>query len=75
MLVALNAEKQLNRKDAKSAKKIESHSKLNKLYRWELTNAAHPESDKATFHDYIVEHDLEKLTKEKRQGLGGNLPK
>ena len=44
-------------------------SSLNKLYRWELTNAAHPESDKATFHDYIVEHDLEKLTKEKRQGL------
>ena len=42
----------------------------NKLYRWELTNAAHPESNKATFHDYIVEHDLEKLTKEKRQGLG-----
>ena len=47
-------------------------SSLNKLYRWELTNAAHPESDKATFHDYIVEHDLEKLTKEKRQGLGGS---
>ena len=45
-------------------------SSLNKLYRWELTNAAHPESDRATFHDYIVEHDLEKLTKEKRQGLG-----
>ena len=45
-------------------------SSSNKLYRWELTNAAHPESNKATFHDYIVEHDLEKLTKEKRQGLG-----
>ncbi|OGU05340.1 MAG: hypothetical protein A2075_00785 [Geobacteraceae bacterium GWC2_58_44] len=45
-------------------------SSLNKLYRWELTNSAHPESDKATFWDFIVEHDLEKLTKEKRQGLG-----
>ncbi len=42
------------------------------IYRWELTNEAHPESDKATFHDYIVEHDLEKLRKEKRQGLGEN---
>ena len=46
-----------------------------KLYRWELTNAAHPESDKATFHDYIVEHDLEKLTREKRQGLGDTVHK
>jgi WD40 repeat protein len=43
-----------------------------KLYRWELTNEAHPESDKPTFHDYIVEKDLEKLTREKKQGLGGN---
>jgi hypothetical protein len=42
------------------------------IYRWELTNAAHPESDKATFHEYIVEHDLEKLKKEKRQGMGEN---
>lgn len=42
------------------------------IYRWELTNAAHPESDKATFHDYIVKHDLEKLRKENRQGLGEN---
>jgi hypothetical protein len=33
------------------------------LYRWELTNEAHPESDKPTFHDYIVEKDLEKLTR------------
>jgi hypothetical protein len=40
------------------------------IYRWELTNAAHPESNKATFHDYIVEHDLEKLRKEKKLGLG-----
>jgi hypothetical protein len=45
-------------------------SRLDKLYRWELTNEAHPESDKPTFHDYIVEKDLEKLTKEKKQGLG-----
>jgi len=40
------------------------------LYRWELTNEAHPESDRATFHDYIVERDLEKLAREKKQGLG-----
>jgi hypothetical protein len=46
-------------------------SSLGKLYRWELTNEAHPESDKPTFHDYIVEKDLEKLTREKKQGLGG----
>jgi hypothetical protein len=45
-------------------------SRMDKLYRWELTNEAHPESDKPTFHDYIVEKDLEKLTREKRQGLG-----
>jgi hypothetical protein len=46
-------------------------SRLDKLYRWELTNEAHPESDKPTFHDYIMEKDLEKLTREKKQGLGG----
>jgi hypothetical protein len=46
-------------------------SRLDEIYRWELTNQAHPESDKATFHEYIVGKDLEKLTKEKRQGLGG----
>lgn len=39
-----------------------------KLYRWELTNEAHPESDKPTFHDYIVEKDLETLAREKTQG-------
>ena len=39
-----------------------------KLYRWELTNEAHPESNKPTFHDYIVEKDLEKLAREKTQG-------
>jgi hypothetical protein len=39
------------------------------IYRWELTKEAHPESDKASFHDHIVEHDLAKLTKEKSQGL------
>jgi hypothetical protein len=46
-------------------------SSLDKLYRWELTNEAHPESDKPTFHEYIVEKDLEKLTREKKQGLDG----
>jgi hypothetical protein len=45
-------------------------SRLNDLYRWELTKEAHPGIDRATFHDYIVDHDLEKLRKEKRQGLG-----
>jgi hypothetical protein len=40
------------------------------IYRWELTNEAHPESDKATFHDYVVENDLERLAREKKQGLG-----
>ena len=44
--------------------------KLQDLYRWELTNEAHPESDRATFHDYIVEKDLEKLARDKKQGLG-----
>jgi hypothetical protein len=45
-------------------------SSLSTLYRWELTNEGHPESDKPTFHDYIVEKDLEELIREKRQGLG-----
>lgn len=40
------------------------------LYRWELPNEAHPESDKPTFHDHIVGKDLEKLTREKKQGSG-----
>ncbi len=46
------------------------------LYRWELTKEAQEsimgnDADKfATFHDYIVAKDLEKLTKEKKQGLG-----
>jgi hypothetical protein len=36
------------------------------LYRWELSNEAYPESDKPTFHDYIVEKDLESLAREKK---------
>ncbi len=46
------------------------------LYRWELTKEAYKSMmgdnyDKyETFHDYIVAKDLEKLTKEKKQGLG-----
>jgi hypothetical protein len=46
------------------------------LYRWELTKEAQKsimgdDYDKyPTFHDYIVAKDLEKLTKEKKQGLG-----
>jgi len=45
------------------------------LYRWELTKEAQKKMmgddyDKyETFHDWIVEKDLEKLTKEKKQGL------
>ena len=51
-------------------------SGLDKLYRWELTKEAQrammgKDFDKyPTFHDYIVAKDLEKLTKEKKQGLG-----
>ncbi len=47
-----------------------------KLHRWELTKVAQrsimgEDADKFdTFHDYIVAKDLEKLTKEKKQGLG-----
>lgn len=46
------------------------------LYRWELTNEAQrsmmgSDADKyPSFHDYIVAKDLEKLTREKKQGLG-----
>jgi hypothetical protein len=42
------------------------------LYRWELTKEAQKieEKDYPTFHDYIVAKDLEKLTREKKQGLG-----
>lgn len=40
------------------------------IYRWELTNEAHPESDRATFHDYIVEKDLERLTRERNMAWG-----
>ena len=43
-----------------------------KLYRWELTKEAHPWIDKPTLHDYIVDYDLEKMKKEKQQGLGEN---
>jgi hypothetical protein len=45
-------------------------SRLNQLYRWELTNEAHPESDKASFHDFIVERDSEKMEKKKQQANG-----
>ena len=46
-------------------------SSLDKLYRWDLENRDFPGKGKMSFHDYVVEKDLEKLTKEKRQGLGG----
>jgi len=47
-------------------------SSSNKLYRWELTKEAHPWIDKPTLWDYVVDYDLEKLRKEKRQGMGEN---
>ena len=49
---------------------------LDGLYRWELTKEAQKpiignDADKyPNFHDYIVAMDLEKLSKEKKQGLG-----
>jgi len=45
-------------------------SSLDKIYRWDLENQNFPEKGKMSFHDYIVQKDLEKLTREKRQGLG-----
>ncbi len=42
----------------------------NTLYRWELTRDAYPEAGDMDLHDYIVQKDLEKLTREKQQGLG-----
>jgi hypothetical protein len=47
-------------------------SSSNKLYRWELTKEAHPWIDKPTLHDYVVDYDLEKMKKEKGQGMGEN---
>ncbi|MEN6507976.1 MAG: hypothetical protein ABFD63_04160 [Smithella sp.] len=47
-----------------------------RVFRWEFTKEAQKsimgnDADKyPTFHDYIVAKDLEKLTKEKKQGLG-----
>ena len=45
-------------------------SSLDKIYRWDMENRDFPEKGKMSFHDYIVKRDLEKLTREKRQGLG-----
>lgn len=43
---------------------------LDKIYRWDLENQDFPAKGKMSFHDYIVQEDLKKLTKEKKQGLG-----
>lgn len=43
---------------------------LDKIFRWDLENQDFPEKGKMSFHDYIVQEDLKKLTKEKKQGLG-----
>ncbi len=47
-------------------------NRRDKLCRWELTLEAQGIKEKGftDFHDYIVTKDLEKLTKEKKQGLG-----
>lgn len=43
---------------------------LDKIHRWDLENQDFPGKDKMSFHDYVVQEDLKKLTREKRQGLG-----
>jgi len=40
------------------------------ILRWDLENQDFPEKGKMSFHDYIVQEDLKKLTREKKQGLG-----
>lgn len=40
------------------------------IFRCDLENRDFPGKDKMSFHDYIVQEDLKKLTREKRQGLG-----
>jgi len=45
-------------------------TKNDEFYRWDLENRDYPGKDKMSFHDYIVQEDLKKLTREKRQGLG-----
>ncbi len=45
-------------------------TRLDEIYHWDLENRDFPEKGKMSFHDYIVQEDLKKLTKEKRQGLG-----
>jgi hypothetical protein len=45
-------------------------TKLDKIFRWDLEYQDYPGKDKMSFHDYIVQEDLKKLTREKRQGLG-----
>ena len=45
-------------------------SYLDKIFHWDLENQDFPEKGKMSFHDYVVKKDLERLTREKRQGLG-----
>lgn len=40
------------------------------IFRCDLENRDFPGKDKMSFHDYVVQEDLKKLTREKRQGLG-----
>ncbi|MBT1072764.1 hypothetical protein [Pelotalea chapellei] len=43
---------------------------LDRIYHWDLENQDYPGKGKMSFHDYIVQEDMKKLTREKRQGLG-----
>lgn len=45
-------------------------TRLDEIYHWDLENRDFPEKGKMSFHDYIVQEDLKKLAREKRQGLG-----
>ncbi|MDD3295520.1 MAG: hypothetical protein PHG20_12630, partial [Geobacteraceae bacterium] len=42
----------------------------NEIYRWDLEHRDFPGKGKMSFHDYIVQEDLKKLARERRQGLG-----
>lgn len=39
------------------------------LYRWDLENRDFPEKGKMSYHDYVVQEDLKKLPRDKKQGL------
>lgn len=45
-------------------------TRLDEIYHWDLENQDFPGKGKMSFHDYVVQEDLKKLAREKRQGLG-----